>query len=146
MPGSLRPSRLPQPQGGLGGAPSARTLAAPAENPSTPSTRASGRHADSTHRTPLLDGEGCPARRWLGRRWWRTGANREAKLLLLAHAFDTLGFTEVRWRVDAANTRSREAVTRLGARPADPGAPPHGLLHYTMTATDWPAARARLTG
>ncbi|MFB7945733.1 GNAT family N-acetyltransferase [Kitasatospora phosalacinea] len=82
---------------------------------------------------------------WLGRRWWRTGANREAKLLLLAHAFDTLGFTEVRWRVDAANTRSREAVTRLGARPADPGAPPHGLLHYTMTAADWPAARTRLT-
>ncbi|MFC8721815.1 GNAT family N-acetyltransferase, partial [Kitasatospora sp. NPDC057198] len=50
----------------------------------------------------------------LGRRWWRTGANREAKLLLLAHAFDTLGFTEVRRRVDAANTRSLEAVTRLG--------------------------------
>ncbi|RKE18113.1 ADP-ribosylglycohydrolase [Streptomyces sp. TLI_171] len=34
----------------------ARTLAAPAENPSTPSTRASGRHAERTHRTPLRDG------------------------------------------------------------------------------------------
>ncbi|ROR45461.1 GNAT family N-acetyltransferase [Kitasatospora cineracea] len=82
---------------------------------------------------------------WFGRRWWRTGANRETKLLLMAHAFDTLGFTEIRWRVDAANTRSRRAVTRLGARPADSAAPPHGLLHYTLTATDWPAARARLT-
>ncbi|MFE9821289.1 alpha/beta fold hydrolase [Streptomyces sp. NPDC005791] len=35
----------------------ARTLAAPAESPSTSSTRASGRHTDSTHLTPLLDGQ-----------------------------------------------------------------------------------------
>jgi hypothetical protein len=39
----------------------ARTLAAPAESPSTPSTRTSGRHAESTHRTPLLDGQTLPA-------------------------------------------------------------------------------------
>jgi hypothetical protein len=38
----------------------ARTLAAPAESPSTSSTRTSGRHADSTHRTPLLDGQKLP--------------------------------------------------------------------------------------
>ncbi|MFI6154989.1 ATP-binding cassette domain-containing protein [Kitasatospora sp. NPDC051170] len=38
----------------------ARTLAAPAESPSTSSTRASGRHAESTHRTPLLDGQRLP--------------------------------------------------------------------------------------
>lgn len=37
----------------------ARTLAPPAESPSTSSTRASGRHAESTHRTPLLDGQRC---------------------------------------------------------------------------------------
>ncbi|MYR76690.1 hypothetical protein GT018_28680 [Streptomyces sp. SID4912] len=42
----LAPSRRP-----------ARTLAAPAENPSTSSTRASGRHAESTHLTPLLHGQ-----------------------------------------------------------------------------------------
>ncbi|MEV0847403.1 DUF6597 domain-containing transcriptional factor [Streptomyces sp. NPDC049954] len=39
----------------------ARPLAAPAESPSTSSTRASGRHAESTHRTPLLDGRTMPA-------------------------------------------------------------------------------------
>jgi predicted metal-dependent hydrolase len=39
----------------------ARPLAAPAESPSTSSTRASGRHAESTHRTPLLDGQTLPA-------------------------------------------------------------------------------------
>ncbi|WP_240119410.1 MULTISPECIES: non-ribosomal peptide synthetase [unclassified Streptomyces] len=39
----------------------ARTPAAPAESPSTPSTRTSGRHAGSTHRTPLPDGRTVPA-------------------------------------------------------------------------------------
>ncbi|BCL25541.1 fumarylacetoacetate hydrolase family protein [Streptomyces aurantiacus] len=39
----------------------ARPLAAPAEIPSTSSTRASGRHTDSTHRTPLLHGQTLPA-------------------------------------------------------------------------------------
>ncbi|AWW40521.1 hypothetical protein DN051_30805 [Streptomyces cadmiisoli] len=39
----------------------ARPLAAPAESPSTSSTRTSGRHAESTHRTPLLDGQTLPA-------------------------------------------------------------------------------------
>ncbi|AWW41440.1 hypothetical protein DN051_36175 [Streptomyces cadmiisoli] len=36
-------------------------LAAPAESPSTSSTRTSGRHAESTDRTPLLDGQTLPA-------------------------------------------------------------------------------------
>ncbi len=39
----------------------ARTLTAPAESPRTPSTRTSSRHAESTHRTPLLDGQTLPA-------------------------------------------------------------------------------------
>ncbi|MFD4610738.1 DUF402 domain-containing protein [Streptomyces sp. NPDC058440] len=39
----------------------ARPLAAPAESPSTSSTRTSGRHAESTHRTPLLYGQTLPA-------------------------------------------------------------------------------------
>ncbi|KAB1989155.1 hypothetical protein F8144_08915 [Streptomyces triticiradicis] len=39
----------------------ARPLAAPAESPSTSSTRTSGRHTESTHRTPLLDGQTLPA-------------------------------------------------------------------------------------
>src|SRR3954468_21998780 len=39
----------------------ARPLAAPAESPSTSSTRTSGRHTETTHRTPLLDGQTLPA-------------------------------------------------------------------------------------
>ncbi|MFD9003678.1 trehalase-like domain-containing protein [Streptomyces sp. NPDC059582] len=48
--GNVRPVRRP-----------ARTPAAPAESPSTPGTRTSGRHAGSTHRTPLLHGRTLPA-------------------------------------------------------------------------------------
>ncbi|GCB47521.1 oligopeptide transport ATP-binding protein oppF [Streptomyces sp. NL15-2K] len=36
-------------------------LAAPGTDPSTSSTRACARHAESTHRTPLLDGQTLPA-------------------------------------------------------------------------------------
>ncbi|HEU5028084.1 MAG TPA: GNAT family protein [Spirillospora sp.] len=52
---------------------------------------------------------------WLGRRWWGTGANAEAKRLMLAHAFDALGFAKVAFRTDVANARSRRALERLGA-------------------------------
>ncbi|MFB7497632.1 S8 family serine peptidase [Streptomyces sp. NPDC056161] len=53
---SRRPARSPKlfEQGGP-------PLAAPAESPSTSSTRTSGRHTESTHRTPLLDGQTLPA-------------------------------------------------------------------------------------
>ncbi|HET6211154.1 MAG TPA: GNAT family N-acetyltransferase, partial [Jatrophihabitans sp.] len=34
---------------------------------------------------------------WLGTPWWRTGHNTESKLLLLEHAFTTLGAARVVW-------------------------------------------------
>ena len=51
---------------------------------------------------------------WLGRRFWRTGVNTEAKLLLLRHAFDDLGCARVVWHVDILNERSQVAVERIG--------------------------------
>lgn len=44
-----------------------------------------------------------------------TGANTEAKLLMLRHAFDTWGVRRITLRADARNTRSRVAIERLGA-------------------------------
>ncbi len=52
---------------------------------------------------------------WLGTTWWRTGHNTESKLLLLSHAFDTLGAVRVVWHTDILNTRSQAAIERLGA-------------------------------
>jgi N-acetyltransferase len=89
---------------------------------------------------------------WLGRRWWRTGFNTEAKLLLMSHAFDRLGAVRVVWHTDVYNTRSQDAIARLGATR-------EGLLRkhrirrdgswrdtvqYAMTDEDWPAAKEQL--
>src|SRR5204862_6420368 len=52
---------------------------------------------------------------WLGKRWWRTGHNTESKLLLLTHAFETLGAARVGWHTDIHNARSRAAIARRGA-------------------------------
>src|SRR5439155_13599422 len=52
----------------------------------------------------------------LGKRWWRTGVNTEAKLLLLRRAFEELGAERVEWQTDVRNTRSQAAIERLGAR------------------------------
>ena len=52
---------------------------------------------------------------FVGRPWQRTAVNTEAKLLMLRHAFDTLGLNRVEWKTDALNARSRAAILRLGA-------------------------------
>jgi RimJ/RimL family protein N-acetyltransferase len=89
---------------------------------------------------------------WLGRRWWRTGHNTESKLLMMSHAFDTLGAARVVWHTDIHNERSQAAIERLGA--AKEGVlRKHRIrkdgswrdsVQYAMTDDDWPAARARL--
>lgn len=52
---------------------------------------------------------------WLGRPWWRTGHNRDAKRLLLDDAFGRLGAVRVVWHTDIRNERSQRAIERLGA-------------------------------
>jgi RimJ/RimL family protein N-acetyltransferase len=89
---------------------------------------------------------------WLGRPWWRTGHNTESKLLMLTHAFDTLGAARVVWHTDVLNERSRAAIQRLGATS-------EGVLRkhriradgswrdtaqFSMIDDDWPTARDRL--
>lgn len=89
---------------------------------------------------------------WLGRSWQRSGRNAEAKLLLLAHAFDTLGASRVEFKTDALNAASRAALRSLGA--IEEGT----LRRHTRTAAgrvrdtvyfgilreEWPAVRAGL--
>jgi N-acetyltransferase len=90
---------------------------------------------------------------WLGRRWWRTGHNTESKLLMMDHAFDTLGAARVVWHTDINNTRSQAAIERLGAT-REGVLRKHRIrrdgtwrdsVQYAMTNDDWPAARERLT-
>ena len=62
------------------------------------------------HRTVEVGGT------WIGRPWWRTALNTEAKLLILGHAFEVLGANRVALKTDIRNVRSQEAIARLGAK------------------------------
>jgi RimJ/RimL family protein N-acetyltransferase len=53
---------------------------------------------------------------WLARSHWGTGANVEAKLLMLEHAFGTMGMRRVEFKTDALNERSRRALEALPAQ------------------------------
>lgn len=52
---------------------------------------------------------------WINPRWQRTGVNTEAKYLMLRHAFEQLGCIRVEFKTDSLNSRSRQAILRLGA-------------------------------
>ena len=52
---------------------------------------------------------------WLRPDAWGTGANAEAKLLLLEHAIERCGFLRVEFKTDARNERSRAALGAVGA-------------------------------
>jgi RimJ/RimL family protein N-acetyltransferase len=52
---------------------------------------------------------------WIARPWQRSAINTEAKLLMLTHAFETLGAIRVEFKTDLLNTQSRAALARLGA-------------------------------
>ncbi|MEV0004564.1 bifunctional pyridoxamine 5'-phosphate oxidase family protein/GNAT family N-acetyltransferase [Micromonospora sp. NPDC050980] len=88
----------------------------------------------------------------LGRAWWRTGINTEAKLLLLTRAFEELDAVRVTWQTSTLNERSQRAVERLGAvregtlrsnrRRAD-GTWRQSAL-YSMLADEWPTAQLKL--
>ena len=89
---------------------------------------------------------------WYARRCQRTHINTTAKLLLLSHAFDTLGCNVVGWRTDNFNHASQRAIERLGAR-KDGVIRGHGLrrdgtirdtVMYSLRSGEWPEVRAQL--
>lgn len=54
-------------------------------------------------------------RRWLSTARQRSGANTEARLLLLTHAFETLKTIRVVFKTDVLNEQSRRALGRCWA-------------------------------
>lgn len=89
---------------------------------------------------------------WYGKSRQRSHVNTSCKLLLLTHAFDTLGARLVGWRTDNYNFASQQAIERLGAR--KDGVLRHHALRrdgtvrdtvmYSLTAGEWPEAKAHL--
>jgi RimJ/RimL family protein N-acetyltransferase len=89
---------------------------------------------------------------WLARSALRTGANTEAKLLMLSHAFEVWQVLRVCFHTDARNQRSRAALERIGAQgegilrahrmAADFIA--RDSVRYSIVAAEWPTVKQRL--
>jgi RimJ/RimL family protein N-acetyltransferase len=89
---------------------------------------------------------------WLHPSAWGTGANVEAKLLQLRHAFETWGCRRVELKTDALNERSRGALEALGAtfegihrkHMLVRGGENRDSAWYSVTDDDWPSVRPHL--
>ena len=89
---------------------------------------------------------------WYAARWQRSHVNTACKLLLLGHAFETVGCRVVGFRTDGVNVRSQQAIEALGAR--KDGVIRHHALRrdgtvrdsvmYSILATEWPEVKRHL--
>jgi RimJ/RimL family protein N-acetyltransferase len=89
---------------------------------------------------------------WYARRVQRSAINTESKLLLLGHAFDSLGCKVVGFRTDHMNFASQRAIERLGAK--KDGVIRHHALRrdgsvrdtvmYSITSAEWPDVKSHL--
>ena len=89
---------------------------------------------------------------WLHPSAWGTGANAEAKLLQLEHAFDVLGCRRVEFKTDALNERARAGLASVGGV-FEGIHRKHMLVRngenrdsawYAIVDDDWPSARAHI--
>ena len=89
---------------------------------------------------------------WYARRAQRTAINTECKLLLLAHAFETLGCIAVEFRAHWFNHASRAAIERLGAKQDGvlrshqlmPDGSRRDTVVFSIIDGEWPAVKAHL--
>ncbi len=90
---------------------------------------------------------------WYGASWQRSHVNTACKLLLLGHAFDTLGCGVVGLRTDNFNFVSQRAIAALGAQrdgvirhhfPRRDGSIRDTVM-FSILATEWPSVKRHLT-
>jgi RimJ/RimL family protein N-acetyltransferase len=90
---------------------------------------------------------------WLARSAVRTGANTEAKLLMLTYAFETWQMLRVCFHTDVRNQRSRAAIERIGGKfegilrahrmAADYIA--RDSVRYSILQAEWPEVKQNLS-
>jgi RimJ/RimL family protein N-acetyltransferase len=89
---------------------------------------------------------------WIGMAFQRTGSNREAKLLQLSHAFETLGANRVEFKTHARNEQSRNALAGIGAtfegvfrnHTIMPDGSLRDSAYFSVIVEEWPAVKAAL--
>ena len=89
---------------------------------------------------------------WYAQSVQRSHVNTTAKLMLMTHAFETLGYNVVGWRTDNFNFASQRAIERLGAK-KDGVIRGHAMrrdgtirdtVMYSLTRGEWPEVKAQL--
>jgi RimJ/RimL family protein N-acetyltransferase len=89
---------------------------------------------------------------WIAKPFQRSPVNTEAKLLMLRHAFETLGCMRVELKTDSMNRRSRNAIQRIGARQegifrnhmtTHTGRIRHSV-YFSIVDSEWPQVKADL--
>jgi RimJ/RimL family protein N-acetyltransferase len=88
-----------------------------------------------------------------GARWQRTHVNTTCKLLLLAHAFESLGCAVVGLRTDRFNVASQRAIAALGAQQdgilrhhqARKDGTARDSVMFSILAAEWPDVKRHLT-
>jgi len=89
---------------------------------------------------------------WLEPGAWGSGANAEAKLLMLRRAFEVLDCVRVEFKTDACNERSRAALATIPAQFEGvlrnhmimPGIGPRDSAYYSVIDSEWPEVEANL--
>lgn len=89
---------------------------------------------------------------WIGRDWQRSRVNTEAKLLMLTHAFETLGAIRVELKTSLLNLKSQHAMKRIGAQEEgtfrrhmiNEDGSLRDTVFFSFIAEEWPGKKARL--
>jgi len=89
---------------------------------------------------------------WLRASAQRTGANTEAKLLLLTYAFEVMQCVRVQFTTDELNEKSRAAILAIGAQQEGivrherimPDGRKRNSVRFSIIDTEWPAVKALL--
>jgi N-acetyltransferase len=89
---------------------------------------------------------------WITPAWQRSAINTEAKYLQLRHAFETLGCIRVEFKTEALNTKSWQALARIGATEEGtfrnhmimPDGRIRHSVYFSITHDEWPRVKAHL--
>ena len=89
---------------------------------------------------------------WIAPAWQRTAVNTEAKLLMLTHAFETLGCRRVELKTSARNAKSRAAMLRIGCTEEgtlrqhmiNPDGSSRDSVYFSILDGEWPTVKDKL--
>ena len=90
----------------------------------------------------------------VGADFQRSHVNTEAKYLMLRHAFETWGCIRVELKTNALNTKSRNAMLRIGCveegtmrkQAINEHGVPRDTVYFSILDSEWPAVKRRLEG